>query len=351
MKFNCFHNPVIIADKNSYILIEVSEMGLKSILPSLSDGILNAFSAVPNEILKQINEIRIRKNLPLILVFGKNCLFITRKGKLLNYCSEQCYVVDEEEFDLIFRRLSNYSVHSVIDNLTKGFIMADGGNRIGVTSTAVIKDREITAVKEINAMNIRIADEVKDCARQILNMLYINSFPSIIVASAPSGGKTTFLRDFTRLLSGGFNNKYRKTAVVDERNEIAYKGAGGITADIGVNTDVLTGYPKSIGIEMAIRTLSPEIIVCDEISKTEEVLAMEDGFLSGVKFAVSVHASSKKEIMEKKIIRTLIAKNEFDYIVLLNDYTNDFEIMEVSEIRSEILRNYSSEFIMDCSRL
>ncbi len=325
-------------------------MGLKSILPSLSDGILNAFSAVPNEILKKINEIRIRKNLPLVLVFGKSCLFITKNGKLLNHFSEQCYV-DDAEFELIFRRLSNYSVHSVIDNLTRGFITADGGNRIGVTSTAVIKDGQITAVKDINALNIRIANEMKDCSRQILNMLYINSFPSIIVASPPAGGKTTFLRDFTRLLSGGFNNRYRKLAVIDERNEIAYKGTGGISADIGVNTDVLTGYPKSEGIEMAIRTLSPEMIVCDEISKTEEVLAMEDGFLSGVKFAVSVHASSKKEICGKKIIRTLLARNEFDYIVLLNDYTNDFEIMEVSEIRSEIFRDYSSEFIMDCSRL
>ncbi len=99
-------------------------MGLKSILPSLSDGILNAFSAVPNEILKKINEIRIRKNLPLVLVFGKSCLFITKNGKLLNHFSEQCYVVDDAEFELIFRRLSNYSVHSVIDNLTRGFITA-----------------------------------------------------------------------------------------------------------------------------------------------------------------------------------------------------------------------------------
>ena len=64
-------------------------MGLKSILPSLSDGILNAFSAVPNEILKKINEIRIRKNLPLVLVFGKSCLFITKNGKLLNLQNDE----------------------------------------------------------------------------------------------------------------------------------------------------------------------------------------------------------------------------------------------------------------------
>ena len=324
-------------------------MGLKSIIPSLSDGIAGAITVLPGEILKHLNEIRIRKNRPLILVFGKNCLFITQKGKLLNHYSELAYSVSEDEFDLIFRRLSNYSVHSVIDNLTKGFITAEGGNRVGVTSTAVIKEKEVASVKDINSLNIRIANEVRDCSRQILNMLYVNGFPSIIVASPPAGGKTTFLRDYARLLSSGFNNRYRKVVIVDERNEIAYKGVDGVNADIGLNTDVLTGFPKSAGIEMAIRTLSPDIIVCDEISSSEEVNAMADGFNSGVKFAVSVHASNRKELAEKAIVRELILRNEFEYIVLLNDYTNDFEIMEVSEIRSEIFRDNPAELMLGCS--
>ena len=321
-------------------------MSLQSIIPLLSDGIAESLSALPNEILKQLNEIRIRRRLPLILVFGKNCLFITRKGKLLNHFSELAYSVDDEEFELVFRRLSNYSVHSIIDNLTKGFITAEGGNRIGVASTAVIKEKEVASVKDVSSLNIRIASEVKDCSRQILNMLYINNFPSIIVASPPAGGKTTFLRDFSRLLSGGFNNRYRKVVIVDERNEIAYKGTNGIHADIGLNTDVITGFPKSAGIEIAIRTLSPEIIVCDEISSSAEVAAMADGFNSGVKFAVSVHAAGKKDLLEKTIIRELVLRNEFEYIVMLNDYTNDFEIMEVSELRSEIIRNYSAELML-----
>lgn len=332
-------------------VIEVSDLGLKTIIPSLSDGINASLSVLPNEILRQLNEIRIRKNMPLVLVFGKNCFFITSKGKLLNHYSEYAYKINEEEFETIFKRVCNYSVHSAIDNLTKGFVTAEGGNRIGVASTAVIKDNDVSSVKEITSLNIRIANEVKDCARPILNLLYINSFPSIIVASPPGGGKTTFLRDFARLLSGGFNNNYRKVVIVDERNEIAYKGIGGINADIGLNTDVISGFPKSAGIEIAVRTLSPEMLICDEISSIEEASAISNGFLSGVRFAVSVHASTKQEIIQKPIIQKLVSLNEFGYIVLLNDYTNDFEIMEVSELRSEIHRNHSSEFIIDCSRL
>ncbi len=323
-------------------------MSLKSVIPSLSDGIVASLSALPSEVLKQLNEIRLRKNMPLMLVFGKNSFFITPKGKLLNYCCDAVYIVSDEEFELVFRRLCNYSVHSVIDNLKKGFITGEGGNRIGVCSTAVIKEGDITSVKEVTSLNIRIADEVKDCARPLLNMLYINGFPSIIVASPPAGGKTTLLRDMARLLSSGFANRFRKVVIIDERNELACKGEQGICADIGINTDVLTGFPKSVGIETAIRTLSPDIIICDEISGEREVAAMADGFNSGVKFAVSVHASDKTELTHKAVVRRLISENEFDYAVMLNDYTNDFDIMEVSELRSEIFRNCSSELMLGC---
>ncbi|MCC8016958.1 MAG: hypothetical protein LIO43_06365 [Clostridiales bacterium] len=182
----------------------------------------------------------------------------------------------------------------------------------------------------MSSLNIRIANEVKNCSKPVLNILYVNDLPSIIVASPPAGGKTTFLRGFSRLLSGGFNNRYRKVAVVDERNEIAYKDSNGITVDIGVNTDVITGFSKASGIEMAVRTLSPEMIVCDEISNQSEFEAMKDGFQCGVSFAVSVHAKTKEQLMNKAVVKSLISLNEFKYIVLLNDYTNDFEIMEVS---------------------
>lgn len=305
-------------------------MSLNTIIPCLSDGINAALSQLSAPVLNSLTEIRLRKDMPLVLCAGKNIYFITTKGKLLNHCSDYAYRVDEEEFDVVFRRLCNYSVHCEIDNLINGYMTVKGGNRIGVCSTAVKTNGVVTAVKEITSLNIRISKEVKDCAKPILNLLYVSDFPSIIVASPPSGGKTTFLRDFTRLLSGGFNNRYVKTAVIDERNEIACKDDGCITADLGVNTDVITGFSKAAGIEMAVRTLAPQMIICDEVSSVEEIEAMKNGFLSGAAFAVSVHAKSKEQLMNKHIVRNLIATREFGYIVLLKDYTNEFEIMEVS---------------------
>ena len=37
--------------------------------------------------------------------------------------------------------------------------------------------------------------------------------------------------------------------------------------DIGIRTDVIENVSKSQGIHMLIRTMSPEIIACDEIGR------------------------------------------------------------------------------------
>lgn len=319
-------------------------MSIETVLPYLTDSINNVLLSLPKEILNKLTELRIRKNKPLILVFSDKSLFITENGKLMNHNTQFTYKVMEDEFDLIYKRLSNFSVQTHIDDLINGFITVDGGNRVGIASTAVLKDGQIASVKNVTSLNIRIAREVKDCARQIMNVLYINSLPSIIVASPPAGGKTTFLRDFSRLLSSGFNNQYRKVAIIDERSEIAFKSGGKIISDVGCNADILSSFPKAKGIEIALRTLSPDFIICDEISDINEAKAVRQGFLSGVKFAVSVHASTKQEILDKPVIRNLISLGEFDFVVLLNDYTNDFEIMEVSELRSEIDRNRINKY-------
>lgn len=307
-------------------------MNNENLIPSISEKIDNILLCVSKEILNQINEIRIRKSRPLILVIDNNSFFINSKGRLLNKFTNEAYIVNSDEFDLIFRKLINYSMHSSIDSLTNGYIITDNGNRVGVSSTAIKQNNNILSVKDINSLNYRISREIDGCSLNILSELFVNEFPSVIVVSKPSGGKTTFLRDISKELSNGFNNCYKKVCIIDERNEIAHKNKGNILTDVGLNTDVLTNFPKDKGIEIAIRTLSPEIIVCDEISKKEEVMAIADGFSSGVKFVVSVHASSIEEIKNKTIIKELLSFNEFKYIVLLESYTNKYRIIKTEEL-------------------
>ena len=297
--------------------------------PTIADVFSNISGGVPNS----INEIRIRRNKPII-IYVKNVLyFITINSRLVSSINSQCVLVNDDDFDFISDRLCNHSYHTNMEGMINGYITAKNGSRVGIGASAVKKDGKVTCVKDISSLCIRIAHEHKNCSRKILNSIYIDKFPSIIVAGPPGSGKTTFLRDMAFLLSNGFNGKYRRVALVDERRELT---SGFIT---GVNTDSLIGFDKAKGIEMAARTLSPEIIMCDEIGNHTELEAIKYSFSTGCRFAVSVHMQNAAQMFTNKIVQELIKTNEFNYMVLLKSYTDEYEIIDISEEKIENNRN------------
>lgn len=294
----------------------------------LPDAIAKLLLQLPVQTKNQITELRVRRDKPLVLMLGSFACFLTDSGKLMNHYAPSCVSVKNDDFDSVFSRVCAFSVHTHMSTLIDGYVTLENGNRIGVAASAVIKNGEITAIKDVTSLNIRIAKNITDCSRGVLNALYINAFPSIIVAAPPGGGKTTFLRDFTRLLSGGFGGKYKKISVVDERSEIA-------AFDLGVNTDIISGFSKKKGMEIAIRTLSPDMIVCDEIADDEEVDMIKSGFSSGVAFAVSVHVRNAQDLAQKSIMKKLLLTGEFDYAVLLEDYTENFTVVDLRSCNDE----------------
>ncbi len=297
-----------------------------SLMPKYLKDIFNNFDKT---IMTLITEIRLRRNKPLIVYLKNVPYFISIGGQLVNNFSENTVKIDDECFDFITDRLCNRSYHTNMHTMIDGYITAKNGSRVGIGASAVYKENTVTSVKDINSLNIRIAREYKGCARKILNILYTSATPSIIVAGPVLSGKTTFLRDFSRIVSSGFAGSYRKVSIVDERREIS----SGF--DVGINTDVLVGFEKAKGIEIATRTLSPDIIVCDEIGNPDELNAIEHGFSSGISFAVSVHMKNEKQIFTNKIIAGLIATREFDYIILLKEFTDEFEIIDLAEEKNE----------------
>ncbi len=298
---------------------------LSYIISVMPNELKEIFQSLERQALSAITEIRIRKGKPVILYLHNKPYFISRYGKLINHYAPSSVIMDEREFDNLTDRLCNNSYHTKMSSMINGYITTKYGSRIGISSTAVNTDNQITSIKDITSLNIRIAKEVINCSRQILNMLYVGTTPSIIVAGPPSSGKTSVLRDCARLLSSGFSGEYRKISIIDERSEIA----SGF--DVGINTDVLNGFGKAKGIEIAVRTLSPDIIICDEIGNAEELDSIKFGFSSGISFIVSVHAKTQHDLIRRSIIRELIEAEEFDYIILLKDYTNEFDIIDISE--------------------
>ena len=232
------------------------------------------------EPFSSVAEIRIRAGRPAVCVsvFGE-----------MRQCSEAFSAGEIEEF---FAEICRYSVHSFQEDIARGFVTLDGGHRVGICGTAVKENGRIVFIKDISGLNIRIAHQIKGCSDGIFNRFFsleAGGLCSLLIAGKPLSGKTTILRDLARRLG----ERHRVT-VIDSRNEISASVRGMPSLDVGLNTDVLCGCGKSEGIMLALRSLSPEVIICDEIAHDEA--AVEQALFCGVKIIASAHSASLKEL-------------------------------------------------------
>lgn len=308
----------------------------------LSPRIKTLLSQLNDDVKSNTQEIRLRSNMPIILTGSYGCSFISGLGRVTYICTETSVKISSAELADTFNRICGFSMHSHQSSILNGYVTIEGGHRAGICGTGACENGKLVAVRDISSVNLRIAGEYYGAADDIISKIYSQGLKSVIIAGAPSTGKTTILRDMARQLSCGVCEKYYKTVIVDERKEIAAVKNGIPQNDIGINCDVLDLYPKGEGILSALRSLSPEIIICDEIGALDEMQAIESGVNSGVKFAISVHASSFNEIVRRPQIKRLISSNAFDYLVLLKSNCAPCtiaKIYEMDELADEINRN------------
>ena len=242
-----------------------------------------------------LEEIRVRIGWPIELIYDN------RSEWLGNY---EC-MMDRSRLDEMLNYITNYSIYAMEEELRQGYITYAGGHRIGITGHATYETLETTNkpqiknLVDIGGLNIRIAHEKKECAKEILpHIRHGGSIYNTILFAAPGVGKTTYLRDIIRLLSNGDGtHRGHKICVVDERSEIAACVDGKPQNDLGKRSDVLDACPKVIGMQMALRTMSPDIIAVDELGKKEEIWMLEKMQCSGVKVLGTIHAGDIQEAM------------------------------------------------------
>ena len=179
-----------------------------------------------------------------------------------------------------------------------------------------------------------LANEKKGISDRILPQILENgAVKNTLIISPPQAGKTTLLRDITRNISNTLQGG--KVSLIDERGEIAAIYNGIPQNDIGIRTDVLTGIPKSDGMILAIRSLSPTVLITDELGSCKEVDAVFTAINSGVKIITTVHGEDEMEIQKREDLKSLFQNRVFQKIIILNASKKDriFKIMNGGELR------------------
>lgn len=277
---------------------------LENILPERISNALNGFN------YDNVTEIRIRKDKP-ILVFVENKSYFLGDRGLFNTIGNSIFPTKTEIEDIVFRACK-CSVYSNNDKIKKGFITLENGIRIGICGDVIYENGEIKTISNFSSINIRIPKQCKYCAAVLFNeLLRDNYIKNTLIIAPPGAGKTTFIRDICYELS---ESDYRESVcIIDERGEISASGF-----NIGNFTDVICFANKEDGIEQAIRTLNPAVVVCDEIGNEKDAEIIGKAFNSGVSIITTVHGTSIDEIRKKPYINSLIKEDVFDLYCVLS---------------------------------
>ncbi|NMP37010.1 MAG: stage III sporulation protein AA [Clostridiales bacterium] len=283
----------------------------------LPENIRAVLMCLPEQTAQRISEVRLRANQPVVLVTGASSSFITISGRFTRIYSDNVMRASPEDIACALGAFCGYSVHSCQQSINRGFITLAGGHRAGLCGTAVSSRDGILSLKDISCLNLRIARQFIGCSKPVFEALGARVLCGVLLCGSPSSGKTTLLRDLVRALSSGEAGEYYKVCVVDERSEIAACSAGVAQMQLGPNTDVLNAYPKSEGILSALRSMSPQLIVCDEVGSMDDVQAIMSGLDSGVSFIAAAHAGSEEELRSRTQIRRLMDTRAFSSIIML----------------------------------
>ncbi len=232
-------------------------------------------------------------------------------------------MVSKEDIEQTFQIMCKYSIHSFIDDIKKGFITLRGGHRVGLVGKTIVEDGQVKNIKSISSLNIRISREIIGCSDKVMSHITKgnSSINNTLIISPPQCGKTTLIRDIVRNLSNGnktYGFKGIKVALIDERNEISGSYLGRPQMDVGVRTDIIETCPKDIGIMMLLRSMSPNVIVTDEIGNMEEIKALYTALNGGVGLITTVHGNSIEDIKSRKELSKLLDEELFKKVIILS---------------------------------
>ena len=293
------------------------------------------YKVLPISMLEKIKKIGSTTNITEIrLRVGRNILLVTSDVEV-----EVDYIVNLKDMLDILVKVSKNSIYAIQNEINNGFVVINGGHRIGICGEVVIENGKIKNIKNINSMNIRVARQLIGVADKVMPYIVNNgNVQNTIIISPPGCGKTTILRDIVRQISSGvkiLDFKGKNVGLVDERGEIAAVSLGIPNLDVGLRTDIMSNVPKSIGMQMLVRSMGIDVIATDEIGGKEDFEAIKYANSSGVNLVFIMHGNDISDVYKKEEIKKLLNDGIFSVAIILSRKKGVGTIEKICDLKGE----------------
>ncbi|MEE0944754.1 MAG: stage III sporulation protein AA [Clostridia bacterium] len=287
-----------------YVLSD-KQLNPPSYLSYMPPNLKSKLLSIPQE---DLLEIRLRRQKPVILHYthgryylGQDCTITTSR--------ERALIATNQDISHALETAFEFSLYAHEDELSEGFITIKGGHRIGVCGEYRFgKFRNLT---DITSLNYRIAHEhigMSDAVKQ--DIVGANTIKNTLIISRPMCGKTSLIRDLARAISyDGF-----KVGVCDTRSEISAVYDGTPYMDTG-DADIISGTSKADGIGILLRTMSPDVIICDEIGTNEDITTINNALGCGCAIIATAHSASRDDLLKHPSLSEVVPR--FNVIITL----------------------------------
>lgn len=302
---------------------------METVLSFLPKTIIEKLQLIPPLQKIEIEEIRIRINRPIEVMLGGKSIFLP-------------YIVLPDDALHLLNKISHHSIYALEEELRRGYITIDGGHRVGLAGKVILEAGKVKAIRDISSFNIRIAKEKIGIADSLVPHLFDKQWQHTMIIGPPQTGKTTLLRDIARIISTG-NQEYpipaQKVGIVDERSEIAGCVNGIPQLTFGARLDVLDACPKAEGMMMMIRSMSPEVLIVDEIGRVEDSEAILEAVNAGIKLMLTTHGESLEDIQNRPSLQMILNQGIFQRYIELSRQKGPGTITKIKDKHGKEITN------------
>ncbi len=267
---------------------------------------------LPEKIYSSIKQVDINNVYEIRLRLGFPIFCITNKGKVNLKENGQDILCLNNDISFVIEKITKRSIYAYNNQIKKGFLDAGNGIRVGLGGECVFEDNKILTIRNISSLNIRIPHKITGCGNVVFEKIYVNNLIENTLIISPAGyGKTTLLKDLVRIIN---EKTLLQILVIDERGEFININ--------GINIDKITYSDKSYAFNYGIRSLSPSIVITDELSSAEDWDCIFRVANSGCGIIASCHAKNIEETRNKPSFNNSIFNR---YVVLGNAKKGNIE--------------------------